>query len=48
MLFSIVSQFGMGNALGINPLGLTERQVSAQAVALIEAMRDGSARMVRS
>ena len=39
MLFSVACQYALWNALGVNPLGLTEQEVVAQAVALVGGLR---------
>ena len=39
MLVSVAGHFALWNALGVNPLGLTEREVAAQAVALLAGLR---------
>jgi AcrR family transcriptional regulator len=41
MLLSVAGHFAMWKALGVNPLGLTEREVAKQAVALIAGLRRG-------
>jgi TetR/AcrR family transcriptional regulator len=42
MLFSVAGHYALWNSLGINPLGLTEREVAAQAVALLAGLRSGT------
>jgi TetR/AcrR family transcriptional regulator len=39
MLFSVACQYALWNALGVNPLGLTEEEVVTQAVALLAGLR---------
>jgi len=39
MLFSVVGQFAMWNALGMNLFGLTEQDVESQAIALLAGLR---------
>jgi TetR/AcrR family transcriptional regulator len=39
LLFSVPRQYALWNALGVNPLGLTEQEVIAQAVALLAWLR---------
>jgi TetR/AcrR family transcriptional regulator len=39
MLFSVTCQYALWNALGVNPLGLTDQEVATQAVALIAGLR---------
>ncbi|AMY12099.1 Rut operon repressor [Luteitalea pratensis] len=41
MLVSMASHFGLWNVLGVNPLGLTEREIGVQAVALLNGLRAG-------
>jgi AcrR family transcriptional regulator len=41
MLVSVAGHFALWNALGVNPLGLTEQQVASQAVALLAGLRSG-------
>jgi hypothetical protein len=38
VLLATVSHFALWNALGVNPLGLTEREVAAQASALLATL----------
>jgi hypothetical protein len=39
MLLAAAGQFAQWQALGSNPLGLTERDVSSQAVTLLAGLR---------
>jgi AcrR family transcriptional regulator len=39
MLVSVAGHFALWNALGVNPLGLTEQEVATQAVALLAGLR---------
>jgi AcrR family transcriptional regulator len=39
MLVSVAAHFALWNALGVNPLALTEQQVASQAVALLAGLR---------
>ena len=38
-LFSIFDRYGFWNVLGVNALGLTENEILAQTIALVEALR---------
>jgi len=38
-LVSMASHFGLWNVLGVNPLGLTEEEIGAQAVAVLHGLR---------
>ena len=39
MPFSVAGHNALWNALGVNPLGLTEQEVATQAVALLAGLR---------
>lgn len=39
MLFGVIAHFGLWKTLGSNPLGLTEAEVTAQMLALLEGLR---------
>jgi hypothetical protein len=39
MLFSVAGHYALWNALGVNPFGLTEREVGAQAIAILAGLR---------
>ena len=39
LLLSVASQYAQGHAIGVNPLGLTEADVTAQAVTLLVGLR---------
>jgi TetR/AcrR family transcriptional regulator len=41
MLMSVAAHYAMWNALGVNPLGLTEREVATQTVSLLAGLRSG-------
>ena len=40
MLVSMASHFALWNVLGVNPLGLTEKEIGEQAVALLHGLRN--------
>ena len=39
MVVSMAGYFGLWNLLGVNPLGLSEREIGQQAVALLDGLR---------
>jgi TetR/AcrR family transcriptional regulator len=38
-LFSLIGHYAMWNSLGVNPLGITEEEVTSQAIALLSGLR---------